>query len=298
MLLRPLLARGVLAAASALPLACAAAPATLNPDAGAHHVVVVTVDGLRPDAITEADTPQLARLVREGAASLASRVPHPPETLPAHFSMATGQTPSKHGIVRNKWLDPLPPNPTLFTAAHGAGRRTALYFGKSKLVALAPRGSADVLLGPGKGESDWKSGADGALAARFAQDFPRLRFGLAWVHLRAPDMAGHDAGWMTAAYRRELRVADEALGVVRKAIADSGLPTTLIVTADHGGEGKEHWGQAPADSVVPWICAGPGIKPGARLAESSVTDVGPTAAALLGVKLPDVEGRVVSECLP
>lgn len=289
----------VLAACAPAPEArSAAAPGpALAPDAGKHHVVIVTVDGLRPDAITEADTPQLARLLREGAASLASRVHPPPETLPSHFSMATGQTAARHGIVKNKWLDPLPPNPTLFTVAHAAGRRTGLYFGKSKLIALAPRGSADVRLGPGKGESDWASGEDGALAARFAQDFPRQRFGLAWVHLRAPDMAGHDAGWMTAAYRKELAVADRALGMVRQAIADSGLPTTLILTSDHGGEGKDHWGHAPADSVVPWICAGPGVKPGTRIAESSVIDVGPTAAALLGLTLPDVEGQIVSECL-
>lgn len=272
-------------------------PAARAADAGGHHVVIVTVDGLRPDAVTAADTPRIARLVREGAASLASRVPEPPETLPAHFAMATGQTAARHGVHANRTLDREPPNATLFTAAHAAGRRTALLYGKSKLVALAPRASADVLQGPARGEKDWESGASAALAARFARDFARERFGLAWVHLREGDMAGHDSGWMTPEYRAGLAEADRALGVVLDAIAASGLPTTVILTADHGGEGKDHWGRNPADSLVPWICSGPGVKAGAAIADSSIIDTGPTAAALLGVTLPEVEGKVVKECL-
>lgn len=261
-------------------------------------MVIVTVDGLRPDAITEAGTPRLARLLREGAASLASRVPMPPETLPSHFSMATGQTAAHHGILRNKALDHEVANATLFTAAHDAGRRTGLYFGKSKLIALAPRGSADVVLGPARGEKHWESGAGANLAARFAQDFARERFGLAWVHLREPDMAGHDAGWLTPEYRAATAEADRALGVLLDAVAASGLPTTVILTSDHGGHGKDHWGKNAADSIVPWICAGPFAAAGAKITDSSVLDVGPTAAALLGVALPEVEGRAVAECLP
>lgn len=268
------------------------------PAVRSHHVVVVTIDGLRPDAIDEFAMPRLARMVREGAASLAAHVPPPTTTLPSHFGMATGQTAARHGIVTNRMLGYEPPNATLFTAVHAAGGSTALLFGKSKLVALAPRGSADVVLGPGKGESNWEAGADANLAARFAQDFPRERFALTWLHLRAPDLAGHDAGWMTPAYRVALAVSDQALGVVLDAIAASRLPTTVVVTADHGGEGTDHRGRRPADSQVPFVCHGAGVRAGAAIADASVIDVGATAAALLGVTLPDVEGKVVKECLP
>jgi arylsulfatase A-like enzyme len=293
----------LLAWCALVAVSCALSPGAAPPPAAApapdrHPVIVVTLDGLRPDAIDASGTPNLARLLRQGASSLASRVPHPPETLPSHFSMATGQTAARHGLHTNRTLDRDPANVTLFTAAHAAGWRTALYFGKSKLIALAPRGSADVAAGPGRGESNWEAGAGAALAARFAREFPRERFGLAWVHLREADMAGHAAGWMTPEYHAGLAEADRALGVVLDAIAASGLPATVILTSDHGGHGKNHWGKHPADSIVPWICAGPGVKAGATIEPSSVIDVGPTAAALLGVALPDVEGQVVKECLP
>ncbi len=279
------------------PPAPAASAAQAAPASG-HHVVVVTIDGLRPDAITETDTPRLARLVRQGATSLASHVPKPTLTLPAHLSMVTGQTAQKHGVRTNQTLAQEPASATLFTLVHDAGGRTGLYVGKHKLVALAPRRSADVVLAPGKGDSNWESGSSARLAAQFAADFPRERFAFTLVHLREPDEAGHDAGWMTPAYRAALAEADRGLAVVLRAIEDSGLPVTVFLTTDHGGEGKDHWTHDALDSNVPWICAGPGVTPGARIAPSSIVDVGPTAAALLGVTLPDVDGRVVKECLP
>jgi predicted AlkP superfamily pyrophosphatase or phosphodiesterase len=284
--------------APCLLVTCAQVQAPVPAAAAGHHVVVVTVDGLRPDAITDADTPRLARLVREGAASLASHVPEPTLTLPAHLAMVTGQTPHKHGVLTNQTLAQEPANATLFTRVHDTGRRTALYAGKHKLVALAPRGSADVVRTPDPGDANWEAGSSTRLAAQFAADFPRERFAFTFVHLREPDEAGHDAGWMTPAYRAALAEADRALAVVLRAIQDSGLPVTVIVTTDHGGEGKDHWSHDTLDSTVPWICAGPGVKPGATITPSSIVDVGPTAAALLRVTLPGVEGRVVKECLP
>lgn len=279
-------------------LLCCGLAAPLAAAERAPRVVIVTVDGLRPDAIDAAATPVLARLLREGASSLDSLVPAPYLTLPSHFSMVTGQTPARHGILKNQTLAREPAAPTLFTAVHDAGGRTALYIGKHKLVALAPRGSADVLAGPRAGDSYWEDGASAALAKRFAAEFARERYALTFLHFREPDETGHAVGWMTPEYRAAVGEADRALGVVLQAIRSSGLPTTVFLTTDHGGEGMDHWSHGALDWTVPWICAGPGVKPGTVLAGPSIVDVGPTAAAILGVRLPDVEGRVVKECLP
>jgi predicted AlkP superfamily pyrophosphatase or phosphodiesterase len=277
-------------------LACCLLFAAMAAAGAERHVVIVTVDGLRPDAITDADTPRLARLLREGASSRDARTTDPSLTLPSHFSMVTGQSPARHGIRTNGTLSREPAGATLFTAMHDAGRRTGLYIGKHKLTALAPRDSADVLTGPGKGDANWDVGASAHLAARFAVNFPRERFALTFLHLREPDEAGHASGWMTPQYRAALAEVDRALAVVLHAIEASGLPTTVFLTADHGGEGTDHWTHGAVDWTVPWVCAGPGIA-AATLADVSVIDVGPTAAAVLGVKLPDVDGKVVSACL-
>lgn len=263
---------------------------------GPAHVVIVTIDGLRPDAIDASGMPRLARLMQEGASSRGARTTDPPLTLPSHFSMVTGQAPARHGILKNSTLAREPAHETLFTAVHATGRRTGLYVGKHKLLALAPRGSADVVAAPAPRDADWEAGASARLAARFAADFAREGFALAFLHLREPDEAGHADGWMTPRYHAALAEVDRALGVVLQAIGESRLPTTLILTSDHGGEGTDHWTHGAPDWTVPWVCLGPGVK-GATLTDVSVVDVAPTAAALLGVKLPAMDGKVVKECL-
>src|SRR5687767_5567424 len=57
------------------------------------NVVVVSVDGLRPDAIAKYSAPTLQRLMREGSYTLAARTIDPSTTLPSHTSMLTGQPP-------------------------------------------------------------------------------------------------------------------------------------------------------------------------------------------------------------
>jgi hypothetical protein len=45
------------------------------------------------------------------------------------------------------------------------------------------------------------------------------------------------------------------------------------------------------------VAWGAGIKPGAKLGTINNTDVAPTMAALLGLKIKDADGRVLKEIL-
>lgn len=294
------------AAAVLAPLcACAvAAPAPSKPAApvAPRHVVVISVDGLRADAIVAAKAVRLLQLEREGAASLAARPVTPSYTLPNHLSMVTGLTPQAHGVTTNTDLPGEFGKPTIFTAAHAAGLHTALYYGKSKLLALAPRDSADLRRGPARGNAHWGDGDTVALATAFATDFPRERFALTFVHLRSPDLAGHDKGWMSPAYLDAVREADRAVGQILDAIGASDVAgsTWVLLTADHGGHGDDHGGDAPEDWVIPWMCRGPGVAAGRTLpAGIGNADVAPTVLAILGLPvLPGTEGHAVADCLP
>lgn len=266
------------------------------------HVVVISIDGLRADAIAAAGATHLLRWQREGAATLAARPEAPPITLPNHLSMVTGLTPRAHGVTSNGDLPGEFGRPTLFTAIHDAGLRTALYYGKSKLLALAPKGSADVRHGPGRGNSRWEDGDGATLAAAFAEEFPRQRFAFSFIHLREPDGAGHDEGWMSPAYLEAVRRADAALGRILDTLRDSDVAasTWVLLTADHGGHGHDHKGKAAEDWVIPWMCRGPGVAPGLVLpAGIGNADVAPTVLAILGLPdLPGTEGHAVAPCVP
>jgi predicted AlkP superfamily pyrophosphatase or phosphodiesterase len=70
-------------------------------------LLLVSIDGLRPDYVLEADkhglkVPHLRALVRDGAHATSVRGVLPTATYPSHTTIVTGVSPAKHGIVGNK----------------------------------------------------------------------------------------------------------------------------------------------------------------------------------------------------
>ncbi len=106
-------------------------------------LVMISVDGLRPDYITAADAhgaklPNLRRFLKEGTYADGVQGVVPTVTYPSHTALVTGVWPSKHGILANATFDPLQKNqqgwywyaedihvPTLWDVAAQAGRTTA-----------------------------------------------------------------------------------------------------------------------------------------------------------------------------
>jgi predicted AlkP superfamily pyrophosphatase or phosphodiesterase len=138
----------LLCAACAAPAAsgapCAVTKAPVEPQGPVRHVVVVSVDGLVPDAYLAPDAhglvvPTLRRLAARGARSTGTLSVFPSVTYPSHTTMATGVRPARHGIVSNAVFDPLGLNKDawywyaeenaaqpVWRAAFEAGYRTAL----------------------------------------------------------------------------------------------------------------------------------------------------------------------------
>jgi arylsulfatase A-like enzyme len=69
----------------------------------------------------------------------------------------------------------------------------------------------------------------------------------------------------------------------------------IIVTSDHGGEGRRHAPGRSVDVQIPWIAWGRGVVPGEIDANVRTTDTAATVLALLGHEVPaDWEGRPVA----
>ncbi len=114
----------------ALALPCAAQ---------ARPVLMISIDGLRPGDVIEAEqrglkVPNLRRLLDEGAHAEGVIGVLPTVTYPSHTTLLTGASPAAHGIVNNTTFDPLQINqggwywyasdikvPTLWSAAGAAG---------------------------------------------------------------------------------------------------------------------------------------------------------------------------------
>ena len=229
-----------------------------NPTAS--RVVIVSIDGLRPDVMLRANMPQIRALMRVGSFTLWARTTEVSITLPSHVSMLTGVVPDRHGI----WWNTDPPKqaihspyvPTIFELAKKRGLITALAVGKSKFDVLDKPGTLDAAYFP----DDY---ANALQVAERAVEFIKTRKpDLLFVHFPDVDAAGHGSGWGSVAQIEAAEGCDRALGLVLAALRSAKLyeTTAIILTADHGGAGHSHGAEDPRSRHIPWIISGPGIK--------------------------------------
>lgn len=106
-------------------------------------VVMISIDGMKPEYVTQADqhnlkVPYLRSLMRDGTYATGVTGVWPTITYPSHTTMVTGVPPAEHGVLSNTQFDPDRAfdgawywyaqqihSPTLWQAAHSAGLRTA-----------------------------------------------------------------------------------------------------------------------------------------------------------------------------
>ena len=252
------------------------------------HVIVVSIDGLRPDAIGRYEAPTLRRLMTEGRYSLSAQTIPLSFTLPSHASMLTGVESEAHGITWNS--DKVEAFgtvtvPTVFSVARDAGFSTAAFFSKPKLNHLERPGSIDYVTGPRGGVFPWNSTK---LVDHVERHLRTSSPNLTFVHLADVDLAGHTYGWMSRTYGMAVRQSDAALGrVLRLADARFGAGRySVIVTADHGGHGRTHGTTDRIDTTIPWIVWGAGVQRGDTLTGIRTMDTAATALWMLGLDAP------------
>ena len=313
-----------LSAALASVLLCAApAPAASPPEPRTAQVaadqvtrvVVISVDGLNPDAITrlgKSGAPTFHRIVDEGATTFNARTEvEMTNTLPNHTGMVTSRridlTFGGHGVNWND--DRVVPR----TVQVAAGQRVGSVFSSLNSAGL----SSSLFAAKGKFDlftRSWPNGVDHTLirgnntklvkAAR--RDLRTTWRALTFLHISLPDVAGHHHGWFSPEYMDAVRESDYLVGQVLTTIdrrAESRDHTMVVVTADHGGLGPSHLDpRRYANFRVPFLVWGAGVAAGADLYAINPTYADPGkarvdyAAELQPVRNGDV-GNLVLDVL-
>jgi len=259
----------------------------------AEHVIIISEDGLRPDALIEAKGKVHTEIMHLGSWSLSARTIRHASTLPSHAAMLSGFDMGAHHLDWNTWK---PERgyiqvPTVFDAAEEAGDKAAAFVGKQKLKHITRPGSVALFSRPG---FFCKKVVEEA-AKYFVNEKPRLEF----IHFSDPDERGHAVGWMSDPQIEAIRHTDRCLGMLLEAVTAAGLDksTLFILSADHGGHGRNHSGNIMVDRLIPWIAWGPGVRPNHRLHTAVNTmDTAATVLWALGYQPPkNIEGRPVLE---
>jgi predicted AlkP superfamily pyrophosphatase or phosphodiesterase len=265
------------------------------------RVLIISIDGLRPDLLLRANTPRMRLLCAEGSFSFWAETTPEAYTLPCHVSMLTGAPAEKHGVTWNEYIEQSYPNvPTLFEVAKRAGFTTAMATGKMKFIVFTRPGALDDYYYPAE-----EPVSDDEVAIHASGLLRKVRPNVMFVHLPGVDTVGHDFGWGSREQMAAIEKADQAVGRVMAVLASLQLDasTLVILTADHGGAAKNHEMNDPRSRFIPWIACGPGVRKDFDLTLLNdrtirIEDTFSTACAFLGLEPgSENQGRPVLEIL-
>jgi predicted AlkP superfamily pyrophosphatase or phosphodiesterase len=276
----------------------------VRPNPAVEHVVIISVDGLRPDRALLANMPNLRSLIHGGTYTFWARTTAISITLPSHTSMLTGVTPSKHGIMWNEDLPlshPVYPRvPTVLEMATKAGYNTAMIAGKSKFSTLNPPNAISHVFIPGGTNEKCDNAVVAAEAVKIIEAFKPA---LTMIHFPDVDSVGHAKGWGSLEQFAVIEQTDIHLGQVLAALDRSGMrsSTVILVTSDHGGAGLTHGADDPRSRHIPWIISGPGVRKNFDLTQEAALEVHTedttaTTCYMLGLaQQPYFDGKPVFE---
>ena len=226
---------------------CAASPSRQAAPPDPAPLLLVSIDGLRADAIGRGDTPVLDALASTGVKARWMRPSYPVLTFPNHYTLATGLRPDHHGIIHNSMSDP---ELGRFIVADAEATRRPAWWQAQPIWTRAERAGLATGVWAWPGASAPRNGVMPRYFQPFDQDRPlaeRMDTVLAWmsaprerrarlaaVYLEQVDQAGHDHGPHADATRQAIRNVDAAIGRLLERLRAADIEANVVVVSDHG----------------------------------------------------------------
>jgi len=264
------------------------------------HVILIVIDGVRPDVLQAANTPNFDNLAAEGSYTWNAWTVTPSVTIAAIPSIYTGATPEVHGVT--SWSGEIYAE-TIVEVFEEAGLPCAIV-GQDPILGGY---SATYCTG-----YYYHPEADENFTSTAIEWFIKYRPFFLSIYNPMPDMRGHTYGHESAEYRESIENADYHVGRFLQTLKDEGVygRTLIVITTDHGMTGTSHGYGYENDMRIFSIWGGPWVRenyrmvdnvyipPGATYGETYVThriiDIAPTMTSLVGLRAPEnSEGTII-----
>ncbi|MHB1037530.1 MAG: alkaline phosphatase family protein [Pirellulales bacterium] len=270
-----------------------------SPAFAAKKVLIVSIDGCRPDALQLADTPNLDALIGAGAVSYTSESSHTAtHSGPNYSSMLTGVDTNKHGVTTNEFTGShFDLWPSLFHRLEAA--QPSLY-----TASYVQWGPINTGIGIDHVADAYGAGADSWVATQAANLLKTGNPDVLFVEVEGVDQEGHASGFSPTnpKYVSAIHTADANVGTVLAALEarpgyiDRSEDWLLLTTTDHGGSGTAH---EPSGGAATWttftIVDARTVEPGRDLGSPRVYDIGVTALDHMGLAIEGLglDGKVL-----
>ncbi len=242
-------------------------------------VILILVDGMASEAVESCSHKVIQKMLEDGVSNLYSTTVMPSVTLPCHMSLFHSVTPQRHGILTNTYVPQVRPVEGLIEQMKKFNKTAAFFYNWEQLRDLSQPGSLaySCFIGYKHYLKSDDSLTDKALqyVTEYSPDF-------VFLYLGETDSVGHDYGWESKEYERQVYNAWDCIEKVYHAVGNT---YKIIVTADHGGHDCGHGTDDPRDMHIPIIISG--VSPNAdteKMDSANIIDIAPTIATLVGIE--------------
>ena len=244
------------------------------------RVLLVLVDGMRPDALT--DIPVAQSIIKQSAYTMEAKTVSPSVTLPCHMSLFHSVDPSRHGTTTNVYAPQVRPINGLCEVLAMNNKKSAFFYNWEELRDLSRPNSLTFSYFC-KGRTIGYDVANDIITNAASKYLGENYTDFAFLYLGNTDAVGHKYGWMSDEY---MEAVDKSWNNIHKIINSLPDDYVVIITADHGGHDRVHGSDIPEDMTIPVIIKGEGFNAGEKLENVNIKDIAPTVTSLLDI-LPD-----------
>ncbi len=241
-------------------------------------VILILIDGMRPDAMLECKNPFVKEILSLSSYTLNAQTVMPSVTLSCHFSLFHSVKPERHGITTNIYTPQVRPIDGLVEKLYEAGKKCAFFYTWGELRDLCRPGKLhhSEFLNINSYEN-----ADSDITDRAIKYINEENPDFTFLYLGQTDeIGGHGFGWMSEKY---LECINNAFSCIKRVYENAYESYNIIIMADHGGHDRTHGEDIKEDMTIPVIMYGKSFEKGKEIGDASILDITPTIATLLNV---------------
>lgn len=228
------------------------------------YVILISADGFRHDYAEKYQANNILKLGKEGVQASSMIPSFPSVTFSNHYTLVTGLYPSHHGLVGNRFYDPI--KGSSYSMADKEKVGDGSWYGGTPIWVLAEQQRMVTANLFWIGSEAEIKGIRPSYYYNYTEDISideRIKTVVDWLnlpedkrphfitfYLSEPDKSGHWYGPDASETQAAVKMVDSTIYELTKAVETTGLPVNFIFVSDHGMTAVDRENPIPVPEVI------------------------------------------------